>query len=460
MKLNQSRNCNVNYLAKVVEIKDFTPHSNPEVTRLKACHVDGYSILVGIDEQPGKFVYFPTSSCINPQLLTFANLYRHPDKNADNTKTGLFEDNGRVKAVKLKGQVSEGFLLPLDVLINFIVDSTNVKFGVEDCPVGTEFDEVEHNGKSFWINKKYIVEQQTSGYNSQKRYEKSQRKLSKLHLLRDDQFRFHYDTVLIRKEPDFIQPNDLISITSKWDGTSHISAYVLCHKELTLFEKIAAKLFHYNFDFYDHIVASRRVIKNIYYNPNQQEGFFRDKFRYLVDEYLQPFMPKGMTIYAEIVGYTTTGQAIVKNYDYGCVPPESEDTYEIGKNCKVMIYRITMTNVDGKVHEFSAKEVQVWCKNNGLMPVVEFYYGKAKDLYPELVADENWCNNFIEKLANDERFYMEKNSPDCVNKVPQEGIVIKKEDMHSAAVKLKCFAYLDKEQKNLDKGESSIEDLS
>jgi len=53
---------------------------------------------------------------------------------------------------------------------------------------------------------------------------------------------------------------------------------------------------------------------------------------------------------------------------------------------------------------------------------------------------------------------MELDSPDCKNKVPHEGIVIKKENMVSEAFKLKSFAFLDKEAKAVDKGESNIED--
>ena len=64
----------------------------------------------------------------------------------------------------------------------------------------------------------------------------------------------------------------------------------------------------------------------------------------------------------------------------------------------------------------------------------------------------------MEKLANDTQFYMEHTSPSCDNKVPHEGIVIKIENMKSEAFKLKCFKFLDKEGKELDKGEFNIED--
>ena len=55
---------------------------------------------------------------------------------------------------------------------------------------------------------------------------------------------------------------------------------------------------------------------------------------------------------------------------------------------------------------------------------------------------------------------MEQNSPTCMNKVPHEGIVIRSEDLSINVYKLKCFKFLDKESKLLDKGESDIESES
>jgi hypothetical protein len=93
-----------------------------------------------------------------------------------------------------------------------------------------------------------------------------------------------------------------------------------------------------------------------------------------------------------------------------------------------------------------------------LIPVTELYYGRARDLYPDLDTDVHFSENFIDRLSNDKNFYMELDSPDCTNKVPHEGIVIKIDNMKSAAFKLKCFRFLNKEQQALDKGESNIED--
>jgi hypothetical protein len=467
MKLNTNVKADVNYLSKIVQIDNFTQHINPEVTRLKVAHVDGYTILVGIDEEPGKFVYFPAMSCINPQLLSYANLYRHAEMNADTTKTGLFEDNGRVKAVKLKGQVSEGFLLPLQTLINFIVDSTSVAFDESDCPVGTEFNEVEHKGKSFWISKKYVVRNTQSNGSGDKHMDRRQKGLKKFNRVIDTQFRFHYSTTIIRKEPEVIRPDDLISITSKWHGTSAIFAYVKCKHPLTWKEKIAKFLTKNEFEDYDYIYASRSVVKNANITGRKYyPGFYGEGNDVWAEAFkvVKPFLAKGMTIYAEIVGYLPSGKAIQKTgdvYDYGCVLPKPGEEYTYGKHYKIMVYRITMTNVDGLVHEFSAREVQQWCKVNGLVPVIEYYYGYAKDLYPEIPADApDYGQQFIDHLADEKRFNMEMNSPECVNKVAHEGLVIKKEDMMSRAWKLKCFKFLNKEQDALDKGEENIEDLA
>lgn len=264
-------------------------------------------------------------------------------------------------------------------------------------------------------------------------------------------------TTLIKKCPNVIKPNDLISITEKVHGTSTIHARVLCKRELTWKQKIARWLTGHEFDDYDYLYSSRTVIKNRHYNKNVTDGFYGVDVWAEADKIIKPFLQKGMTIYAEIVGFLPNGGYIQKGYDYGCTMPMG-GSYKLGEHFKVLVYRITMTNVDGVVHEFSAREVQQYCKNIGLDCVTEYYYGFAKDLYPELDPSEHWSENFISKLANDKRFYMEMNSPTCINKVPHEGVVIKSENMRSEAFKLKCFAFLDKEGKALDKGESNIED--
>lgn len=457
MKLVQSKNANVNYLAKIVKIENFHKHSDPEVTKLKCCCIDGFNIITGIDSEPGLYVYFPTACCINPKFLSYANLYRHENLNDDPTKNGMFEDNGRVKAIRLRGELSEGFIIPIVVLQNWVMSTVNVELNVEE---GVEFDSVEHDGKQFWVNKKYIPKNtRTPGAPGSGNSGKGKQPKG-LDKIIENQFRFHYDTVLIKKCPHVLHPSDLISITSKVHGTSGISAYVLCKQELNWKQKIARWLTGEEFDKYDYLYSSRSVIKNQYYNKSVQGGFYGvDVWKY-ADDIVRPCLSKGMTAYYEIIGFLPNGGYIQKNYDYGCLPPVGDEAYTYGKHFKVQIYRVTITDVSGKVHEFSAREVQLWAQMVGLVPVEQYYYGYAKDLYPDLDPSEHWNENFLSKLANDKNFYMECNSPTCDNKVPHEGIVIKIENMKSEAFKLKCFKFLDGEGKALDKGEVDIESES
>ena len=460
MELIKSNRVNINYLAKVVKIDNFGKHPNPEVTRLKCAYVDGFNIIVGIDEQPGLFVYFPTNSQINPELLRYANLYRHAELNDNPEKSGLFNDNGRVTAIKLKGLVSEGFLLPWDTFNSFLLASVNV--GIDNPEVNFEFDIVYHNGKEFWISKKYTVVRNTAGTQGSKSRQKSQKRLKEFDRVIENQFRYHYDTVLLKKSPWVIKPDSLVSITEKIHGASGISAYVVCNRPTTLLEKIGLlftgcgwKKFTPE---YNYIYASRNVIKSQYINKNVKAGHYDvDVWKY-ADNVVRPYLQKGMTMYYEIVGFLPNGRYIQKDYDYGCVPPTEGEVYTHEKHFKVRIYRITITNVDGIVHEFSAREVQQFCEMAGLTPVTQLYYGYAKNLYPKMRSTTNFSKNFIAKLAEDTNFYMEMNSPSCNNIVPHEGIVIKVEDMIPHAWKLKCFAFLNKEQKELDKGEENIED--
>ena len=449
MKLIKSTKANINYLAKIIDITNFLPHPNAE--RMKIAQVGGYKVCVGIDEPAGRYVYFPVNSEINPNLLSYCNLYRHTEKNANTEKAGFFNDNGRVTAIKLRGFPSEGFLLPYEQLENFIADTLNLK--LLDIENNTDFDIAVEGDKEFWICRKYIVVHHTTP--GQPNSNKRQKKVKCFNKVINTQFHFHYDTVRIQNDKWAISPNDLISITEKIHGTSGISAYVLCKKKPTLINKIKSWFGNPNIE-YDYLYASRSVIKNATETTNPG-GYYSCNIWAEADKIVRPHLQKGMTIYYEIVGFLPTGKYIQKNYDYGCVFPEIGESFTHEKHFKVRVYRITITNADGYVHEFSAKEVQEWCKANDLIPVTEYFYGYAKDLY-DIPVDDNWTDAFWDTMANDKNFYMECNSPSCINKVPHEGLVIKKEDMRSRAWKLKCFAFLNGEQKELDAGIENIED--
>lgn len=456
MKLIKSKKASENYLSKIVRIDSFRKHNDPEVNKLKCCTIDGFNIITGIDSEPGLYVYFPALSQINNDFLSYANLYRHKELNKDPEQSGMFEDNGRVKAIKLRGEISEGFILPITVFENYIISVTNKE--LKDVKEDIEFDAVEHEGKEFWISKKYVAKRQYSQGSRSSSVKIRYKVPKRLDRIREDQFRFHYSTVVIKKCPHIINPESLIQMSYKVHGTSGISAYVLCHQPLTWKQKVAKWLTGESFDKYDYIYSSRTVIKNKYYNPEVGPGYYSEDIWAEADKIVRPKLIRGQTAYYEILGFLPNGSYIQKGYDYGCVPPKEGEPYTHEKHFKVRIYRVTSTNVDGKVFEYTPRQVQQWCALVGLTPVEECYYGKAGDLYPDLDTTTHWSENFIERLSNDERFYMEKDSPHCQNKVPHEGLVIKIENGLSQAFKLKCFRFLNKEQELLDKGEANIED--
>lgn len=456
MKLIKSEKFNPNYLAKIVNITDFTKHPNPDCTGLKCAHVGGYSISVSKNTPEGLYIYFPIGVQINGNILSFLNLYRKAELNKDQEKTGFFDENGRVKAIKLQKYPSEGFLLPVGDLQKCFSEEIEFKDGLE-------FDSIELKNGIDWICKKYVVKQRRTPGSSNK--VKSAKQPKGLDKLVEDQFRLHYDTILIKKNPYAVKPDDIISVTAKVHGTSGISSLVICKKSLSIKDRIIKFLFGKNkvSDLqYDDLWSSRKVVKNRFYNSKVNDGFYGVDVWGEAHKILKPHLTKGLTLYYEILGYLPNGGAIQslggQVYDYGCVPPDKDELYAYNKHFKIQIYRVTYTNPDGVVYEFSAKQVQQWCNIHGLTPVQELYYGYAKDLYPDLDPANHWNENFIQRMAGDKNFYMEELSPTCHNKVPHEGVVIKVENSKSEAYKLKCFRFLEKESKAQDKGESNIED--
>jgi hypothetical protein len=227
---------------------------------------------------------------------------------------------------------------------------------------------------------------------------------------------------------------------------------VLVNRELPWKEKVA-KWFGVKVQEkeYGNVYSSRTVIKNRYINKGVGSGFYDVDVWGKANDILLPHLSEGMTVYCELYGYLPdSGKFIQKGYDYGC----SEGEF------KITIYRITLTTPSGKTYEFPTQWVNEWCKQNGLTPAKELYYGKLKDLYPDLVISEQWHNNLLYRLRNEKLWNMEMDDPDCENKVPFEGIIIRKETVGIEVYKLKCFTFLGMECKANDSEEVNIEDTN
>ncbi len=457
MKLTISKDANLNYLAKVLKIDSF--HSHPNADRLKLANINGYNISVGIDTKPGIFVYFPLESQISSDILRKNNLYRKVELNKDSeAKPGFFEEKGRVRAINLRGFVSEGFLLPIESIIDEIPQSF-------DDYIDKEFDTI--NGEL--IIKKYIV-QQPKGSGPKNTTNKSWKYSDKIV---ENQFRFHKDTLQLKNNLHLIKPETIIQISSKWHGTSQISVNLLVTKELSFFEKLLKKIgFKIQDTEYKDFCSSRKVIKDPEINNRLKEGYYNYDIHNLAHQILKPYLCKGMSMYTELVGYLPTGRHIQKDYDYGCIYDPVTYNYEKmtpkemydAKLFKIIVYRITYTSVDGKVFEMNSRNLQEYCISNGLVPVVEYFYGSVDEYLnrknkvyrnSEEVDPDDISSIFLDTVTKD---YLEKISVHCNNEVPDEGIVIRIDKPEFSAFKLKSRKFFLHETKMLDQGEIDMEE--
>lgn len=95
------------------------------------------------------------------------------------------------------------------------------------------------------------------------------------------------------------------------------------------------------------------------------------------------------------------------------------------------------------------------CEELGVQPVTEFYFGKARDLF-SIPVDDSWRVNFLERLKVE---YLEKTAMDNLcKKVPDEGIVLRRESGTISVFKLKSLSFLKKETDDFDNGGENIED--
>jgi len=237
-------------------------------------------------------------------------------------------------------------------------------------------------------------------------------------------------------------------------NTSGVFAKVLVNRKLNWFEKMLKKFgVKIEDKEYDTIFSSRTVIKNRYINQNQQSFYDVDVWSEAA-KIISPLLSNGETVYAEIVGYLPNSQKMIqKNYNYGCKEGEFD----------IYVYRVTKTNNVGEVFELSANDVQLWCKSKGLKAVQQYYYGKAEIFNSVAVPDndtflELWRQQFFNKLKTHQYFNMEGIAPDCLNDVPEEGIVIRNDSKWNCnAMKVKCEKFYQYESKVLDEGEVDIE---
>lgn len=451
----KSKDFKSEYCCRVVQIGPILPIEGKD--KIGQTLVDGFPVVVRKDQvKEGDRLFYVSNECqIEDKFLRLNNLYDEKERNADPNIKGYFNRYGRVRIVKLGGIPSMGYLFAPEELRR-----VGYKFDVMPT-VGDEFDTINND-----LFVKAFVPPTKEQSQSQSGLKRRQKRLKKFDRMIPGEFSFHYDTDQLEKNICRFKPEDVVTLTVKEHGTSSIYAHIKTRKPKWggLYEKYymyLPKCLQKTVEEWSYIYSSRTVIKNKDINKKVTDGFYGSDVWALYSDIIQKYdlLDRGMTIYGEIIGYTQAGSAIQKlgvAYDYGCEPGQS----------KLMIYRI-VTHHDNKKYEWNIMDVLGWTLqvirshpelDKVLYPIPVLYHGPFKDLYPDIPTDQYWHENVLARLKEDKNFYMEMDEPLCKNKVPREGIVIRKDDdVLAEAFKLKTMKFRFGEAKAVDAGQVDIE---
>jgi hypothetical protein len=453
MSFSISQNANPNYLAKIIVLGE--PVKHPNADRLQGFIINSNRTYTDLSYNQGDIcIYFEFGCQIDEKILYTLNLYEENIRNKNQNERGFFRKNGYVRKINLRGESTNGFLLKIDVFKKALIDilgleSINID---EKKLINCEFDSFN----DYIFVKKYIPKKQTK---ENKIIDNNNKKtnIKRFNRIIDNQFRFHVNTLHINRNPIYISKGDLLSITYKIHGTSFIVSNVLVKDKMSFTKKLFKKLFKINIpeSKYDVLYASRKVIKNNFENKAHQHYYGVDLYKF-AKEKLEEYALKGYSIYGEMAGYNINGSFIQKNYDYGCVQPV-DGSYIEGVHYKLFIYRITKTNIDGDVIEFTWGQIKDFCEKNNLRHVPELYYGIVDNFHDSItnLPHGQFQDTFISLLKEK---YLEKKCFMCLNDVPTEGVVIRKDNLYNFLVyKYISDLYKDHENKLIESGEIDIE---
>lgn len=412
-----------NYLAKVIRLDNSRKHSNAD--RLLCWNVDYKNVITDLSYNNGEAViYFPELSQINPELLSYLNLYNDKTLNQDPTVSGYFSHKGIVKTQNFRGEKSEGFVLKFNAFKQWL-DTKDIGLFVVDTYINQEFDYIGE----IQICNKYEPPVRNSG--TQPSLGKKQ-KVSDI--LIPNQFRFHVETSHLEKNLHNFSPESNVIITHKLHGSSCILAKVKGKRQLAWYEKLllrlGVKIVKTEYvDIYSSGKPKSGLPKGIigHYTNNNKDYYASNIWKRTYEEFKDALEP-GITLYGEIVG-----QGVQGNYDYS----KLHNMDGLG----FLVYRITRTNDFGIVDEFTWDQIEAYCKQYKVDTVPVLYRGTLDKLS---VVEET----IIDSLR---RMWLEKSSVYCENNVPEEGIVVRT-DVPFQAYKLVSFAYKQKESLDAENG--------
>lgn len=416
----------MSYNVYVTKLKNVRPHPNADRLQLADCF--GNTVCISLDHSEGELgVYLPTDGQISEEFGKVNDLFRRKDENGNQAGGFIDPVKRNVQCIRLRKEKSDGLFLPLTCLEPF-GDISALKEG----DIVTVF-----NGHE--IARKYIPKT-----NHRNHVSGAHNKVKKKKVVIAPLFKEHKDTEQLAYNLNDFKEGDQIEITLKMHGTSGRTAYLPCLKgyKRTWKDKIFRKEGKPIYE-YDYVTGTRRVVLEDF-----SGGFYgNDEFRRRHSEVFKDKLHKGETVYYEIVGFTDSGVPImpiadnkklndkdfIKQYgketvfSYGC---SSNGKIGIGiterkvPKSEIYVYRMTMTNEDGDVVEYSPDFMRYRCAQMGVKTVPVLWQG----IIPEIENDEALSEeyrltpgDYIKSVA--EQYY---DGADPIGKIHiREGVVIR-----------------------------------
>lgn len=439
------------YCGFVTNLKNVRPHPNADRMKLADCF--GNIVCVGLSAQENDVViYFPTDGQLSVEYCAQNDLVRRKDENGNPAGGYLDPDKRNVKAIKLRGEKSDGITMPLESLAYTGVDLATLTVGTQVTVI---------NGHD--ICTKYIPKSNSKTSHSGGVGNKTRKHKDPVAPL----FAEHADTEQLAYNLSAFKSGDEVEITLKMHGTSQRTGYLptLQGYKRTLWDKITRKAGVPVYD-WGGVSGTRRVVLEDYVGGFYGSNEFREQHSKVFDGKLM----KGETVYYEVVGFTTTGQPImstasnkklndkefIKQYgeetvfSYGCSSYSTEQQMVTLKQAygtaeeacnhadllkpqsDVYVYRMTMTNEDGFVVEYTPDFMRYRCEQMGVKTVPVFAKVYIKDNVVVAHHADGTCSggnipegwtigDAVKDIA--EKFY---DGPDPIGKTHvREGVVVR-----------------------------------
>lgn len=432
-----------NYSAIVIRVPAVRKAENSD--RLYVIDALGMTAIVDeswIARQGELALLFPAEVQLSLPFARANNLHRHPALNEDPSVTGYLEDSRRVKALKLRGNISNGLVLPLSSLVGLPYAGPRPEAALSEGDVFDTFRQTE-------ICRKYVIETKTPGLT------RGEQQVKKAFKRVDETFLpMHFDTSHWDREEHRIGNGETVIVTQKLHGTSVRLANTVVKRQLTWLEKLAQKLGVAVKDHdYDLVAGSRKVIKDPN-NPNQKHHYGSDVWSNALGDFGQK-IPKNHIVYGELVGFTPDGGPIQKGHTYECDP----NGFMIGEKTQLYVYRVAVVTEDGDLIDLSWNQVKAFCVRHGLKNTPELLRTKKGLLYLPDLEELNFWEEHQADLMDDRPSYNEtpvKLSPGGTGK--DEGVVIRVETgMVPEFFKFKNKSHYLYESDMLDSGEVDLE---